>query len=117
MSIQKSAKGITLCVKKIMASGANSEGKAPKILLVTPPKFNSLNELMSMIFGNNMPNCTELAKYYGLIASTFGTEFLDITPIIEASKLDGIHLDQAGNAALAEILYEKILNIFRIPSI
>lgn len=87
------------------------EGEKMKILLISPIeitedrltfKDNDVTDAQSIA------NSRELGKHMAIVAQQLGVEFLDAAQYIKPSKVDGVHLDEAGHAKMAELVYEKV---------
>ena len=42
------------------------------------------------------------------MADQLGVEFIDAAKYIKPGKVDGVHLDEAGHAKMAELVYEMV---------
>lgn len=87
------------------------EGEKMNILLISPIeitedrltfKDNDVTDAQSIA------NSRELGKHMAIVAQQLGVEFLDAAQYIKPSKVDGVHLDEAGHAKMAELVYEKV---------
>lgn len=87
------------------------EGEKMKILLISPIeitedrltfKDNDVTDAQSIA------NSRELGKHMAIVAQQLGVEFLDAAQYIKPGKVDGVHLDEAGHAKMAELVYEKV---------
>ena len=104
------ARGITVIVEAIKKSGTGVGGSAPKILLITPPIINPVEDL-SQEFRNSHNKSRKLPGYYAKIARTHGIEFLDISKIINVSELDGVHIDVQEQFKLGNLVLKKVKKI------
>lgn len=86
-------------------------GEKMKILLISPIeitedrltfKDNDVTDAQSIA------NSRELGKHMAIVAQRLGVEFLDAAQYIKPGKVDGVHLDEAGHAKMAELVYEKV---------
>jgi lysophospholipase L1-like esterase len=106
------ARGCSRCIDAIYKSTAGRDGKAPKVLLMAPPILKNPKKLMQLAFNevnHSMINESEqFADYYEEVARIFKAEFLNVGQYVESSPIDGVHLDKAENAALANALASKI---------
>jgi lysophospholipase L1-like esterase len=106
------ARGITVIIQVIKNSQTGVGGKAPKILLVTPPIINPV-EGLSQEFRNSHNKSRKLPGYYEKIAQDYGLEFLDISKIINVSKFDGVHIDVDEQLKLGNIIIKKVKEIMK----
>jgi lysophospholipase L1-like esterase len=80
-------------VKTILQSGFGPGGKNPKVLLMCPPPLGKVS-LFAELFTDGVKNSLELAKYYRKIARLYGCDFINVSEIISASDIDGIHYEE-----------------------
>ena len=99
-------------VKTILSRVSKISSKAPQLLIVAPPPINE-----------DTPNCTdnnkyvgasmkvkELGKIYEQIANRYHCTFLSANEL--ETGIDGVHLTKESHQKLAEMLEEKIKEIF-----
>lgn len=100
-------------VRTILHSDAGLEGKAPKILLVTPVPIHSVGrgeDLDQMI--PDMENRSKaLEPYYRDIAKRYDLAYLNPEGKVEVNEVDGIHYTEKGHAQMAVLMEEKIKEI------
>ena len=53
----------------------------------------------------------QLARYYLKVAEETGVHFFNAAEFIEADPADGVHMNDAGHAVMAEKIYEQVKNI------
>jgi lysophospholipase L1-like esterase len=101
------ARGIEILAKIILNSDTGPQGKAPKILVVAPPRLAKLTEYAEMFAGGNEKS-RDLAKYYSQITDELDLSLFDANQAVVSSNIDGIHweADQHTNfaRALAKII-------------
>ena len=56
----------------------------------------------------SIANSRALGKCLAIVAQQLGVDFIDAAQYIKPSKVDGVHLDEAGHAKMAELVYEKL---------
>ncbi len=87
-----------------------------KILIISPPAFSApfSESYFAEFFGNDemTARSKELSKWYELAAEQFRCYFLDATNNVSAGSADHLHLDPAGHAAMAELVKDKVTEIF-----
>jgi len=116
-SIKTAARGCANCIMQILKSTAGPDGGTPKVLLFTPPKFQRPADYMDLAFEEQVLDSAAISQAYTKVAKAFNLAFLDIASdnkdnlAILATAYDGIHLDEAGNSQLADLLYEKVLTM------
>lgn len=88
-----------------------------KILIVSPP---ALSEPFSESYFEPffcgavaVKKAKELANWYELVAEQYGCYFLNATEKISAGSVDHLHLDAEGHKAMAELMRDKINEIFK----
>ncbi|CAH0536574.1 SGNH/GDSL hydrolase family protein [Vibrio marisflavi] len=110
-SANEISQGVASLVRKTLSSGTGPSGKAPKVLLLSPPHIGRTEHFMDTIFDGQKQVSLELAKHYQVVAEFYQVDFLDTANFIEAAKGEGIHLDEEANLALAKILADKVQSI------
>ena len=88
-----------------------------KILITSPP---ALSEPFSESYFEPffcgavaVKKVKELANWYELVAEQYGCYFLNATEKISAGSVDHLHLDAEGHKAMAELMRDKINEIFK----
>lgn len=100
-------------MKTILKSDAGIDFKPPEILLVTPVPIRSVNnpELDQMLAGAEEKS-RMLARYYEEIAEKYQIHYLNPDGQVEVNDTDGIHYTEKGHGQMADIIEEKIREIF-----
>jgi lysophospholipase L1-like esterase len=101
------SEGVAMLVSTILQSGAGINGKAPQILLVSPPFITPAPSKSDLFFGAEEKS-KHLAFHVQQVANNTASYFLDAAKHCTVSAIDGIHLDEAGHLALAQAIAEKI---------
>ena len=87
-----------------------------KILIVSPPALSEpfAESYFAAFFDKKsvVANSIELAKWYELVADQHDCYFLNATKTISAGSAEHLHLDPEGHAKMAELVRDKILDIF-----
>ncbi len=82
-------------------------GEKMKILLISPIEVTEawlvLNEDRQII-----DDSRRLGKYLKVVAEELGVAFMDASQYIKPCDVDGVHMDEAGHAHMAELVYEKV---------
>lgn len=103
------ARGCASCITAIQNSTAVNLGHAPQILLLAPPPIRQLHGLMQLMWEDQSLESQKLALHYKQIADAFGVDFFDTGQVIEASAIDGVHLDENAHRTLGQ----RIANIIK----
>lgn len=95
-----------------MALAPEMAGRHPhlKILLVAPPPVQELGPLAAEFLGAADKGAA-LAAALSNYAAARGLGFLDAGKVLETSKIDGIHFEPAGHAALAKAIAETLTTL------
>jgi lysophospholipase L1-like esterase len=85
----------TRLITAVRSGLAGPDGGAPKIVLIAPPPFGSLNPYLALFYTGGEATSRGLAEGYRVIADWFDCTFLDAGQVATASSVDGIHLEPA----------------------
>jgi len=88
-------------IRAVKASLCGPDEGQPKIMLVSPPLLGVLNPELALFYGGGEQVSHQLAHAYRVIAQSFDCTFLDAAKVVEASKIDGVHLDPPEQRKLA----------------
>jgi lysophospholipase L1-like esterase len=106
------ASGAGVLADIVLKSDAGYEGKAPKVLLISPALVGgNINQtwLAEMFRHERSVNTSkDFAKFYKQFADEHGCYFLDAAAIVNPSPIDAIHLAAGEHRKLGETLAEKI---------
>ena len=83
----------------------------PEILLVAPQPLGPLAPFMKTFFEGRAAVSRQLAREYEKIARMTGCHFLDASKYVKSSRVDGVHLDAAGQKKLASGVKKSVLSI------
>lgn len=98
-------------VDMVQKSSFGPGNTAPKVLLVSPiwaepsPSYPHLFDEAAAV------KSRQFAPVFQAFAEIFGCAFFDAASVASPDPLDGIHLDPKGHAALANALYQKVLEL------
>ena len=109
---QDIARGAGQLVQMVQSSTSGPGGKAPRVLLISPPPFASLTGFAEM-FQQGTEKSFQLSRHYREIASTLGCEFFESGNVIASSPIDGIHWEKSEHAKLGKALAEVIRSLFK----
>lgn len=99
---------IILTVQKSIAGPSLG---VPEILLIAPQPLGALSPFMNAFFGGRAAVSRQLAREYKEMAQLAGCHFLDASKFVKSSKIDGVHLDTAGQRKLALGIKKSVLSI------
>lgn len=85
----------------------NAGEPTPRILVISPPPMHDGNNWAAG-FTVGRQKSIELAEVYRQVAKEEGCVFFEAATVCEASPIDGLHMDEAGHAALAQAIADKI---------
>jgi lysophospholipase L1-like esterase len=94
----------------IKGSSTSSEGKSPKILVISPPPLGKLSEFGEFLSGGTEKS-QKLANYYQRISKQLECEYFDAGKVIKSSEIDGVHFEEAEHAKLGRALADKVKTI------
>ncbi len=100
--------GCLALVWAIERSQAGPAGRAPKVLLIAPPPLGTVSGMMGLFYKGGEKTSRALAKAYKTAADSAGCLFLDSSKCVNASRVDGVHLDPEAHRILA-LEIKKIL--------
>jgi lysophospholipase L1-like esterase len=86
-------------VQTIAGSEAGRDGRAPAILLISPPPIREIGWLAEMFEGGEAKS-QRLAKLFAEIATHGGIGFLDAGALVATDPNEGIHLDAKAHEKL-----------------
>jgi len=86
----------------------------PEILLIAPPRIIEPKVVISGKFKGAENRCIGLASELKQVANELSTFYFDSGSVIEASSVDGIHLDKSQHRTLGEAVGNAVLtfNLF-----
>jgi len=106
------ARGAGALVQIVQHSMAGIDGGAPRVLLVCPPPFASLEgKPQAESFAGAEEKSRRLAGHYRQIAAELGCDFLDAGEVIVSSAVDGFHLDASEHLKLGRKIAEIVREI------
>jgi lysophospholipase L1-like esterase len=108
-SSEQIAGGVGSLVDICQQSTSGSGRKPPKVLLLTPPPLAPIaGTPFEEMFAGGEEKSRQLSRWYARIAAEKGVAGLDLGPVIQSSRTDGIHLDAPEHAKLARAVAAKI---------
>ncbi|WP_305986700.1 SGNH/GDSL hydrolase family protein [Roseibium sp. MMSF_3544] len=110
-----SAEAIGLAMGRVLFEAKRAtddvEGRAPKVLLMSPPP---LGDFSGLEYGGLYSNehggvqSKRLAGVYAQLAEQYGTAFFDAATVISAGALDAVHFEAAPQADLARAIAAEV---------
>lgn len=92
-------------------SSFGRDGKAPRVLLVAPPRIE-YNEVFQDLFDQQaVEKAKNFSAEFRRVAEQYGCDFLDASEVTVPCIEDGVHLDAVGHEALAIAMYKKVQSI------
>ena len=110
------AHGAARLIERIRGGGYGPGGSSPEILLAAPIRRHPDMEKrwLGEEFGPGaLAKDAQLGLYLEQTARKCGVHFLNAGAFVTADPADGIHMNEAGHALLAEKMAEKVLEILK----
>lgn len=86
---------------------------APKILLMAPPVLGEINiNWAKTMFADGPARSRELSGHLSDLAALQCIDFLNLADVTATDGIDGIHLTEENNLAIANAVEQKVRNIF-----
>ncbi|MEW5976999.1 MAG: SGNH/GDSL hydrolase family protein [Acidobacteriota bacterium] len=104
------ARGAGQLVELVLKSDTGPNGKAPRVLLISPAPLAKLTELAEMFEGAEEKSF-KLGRHYREIATQLGCPFLDAGEIVKSSDRDGIHLEAEAHEKLGKAIASRVTEI------
>ena len=106
------AAGAGRLVDMVQRSSFGPGKTAPKVLLISPIRIFPSDYMPYLFREEQAEKSKGFPKAFKAIAEQYGCYFLDAAQYAMPDPADGVHLDAAGHAALAQGIYEKVKEIF-----
>ena len=97
-------------VKTILNRKSQISNQCPKLLIITPVEVNENAERAKEIYKGAEEKSKKLNAIYQAIAEKYGCAFLSNESL--ETGIDGVHLTKESHQKLAEILVERIKEVF-----
>jgi lysophospholipase L1-like esterase len=94
----------------VQKSETGPGGRAPQVLLLAPPPIGALSGYAEM-FEGAAAKSKRFAEHYQRVAQEAGCQFLDTSPIIVSSDIDGIHFELSQHQKLGQALAAVVKRI------
>lgn len=99
-----SAQGIAALVAAIRSAPIEPGMPVPQILVVAPPAIRTPAGSIAPKFEGGDVKCVGLPAAYAQVCEQLGCSFFDAGEVVQASAIDGVHLDAEQHAALGAAL-------------
>jgi lysophospholipase L1-like esterase len=108
------AAGAAQLAKMILASDAGPRAKAPKVLLVAPPRMGHMPHLPDVYekLTGAQEKSGRFPACYEAVAQALGCAYLNCQEFASPSPTDGIHLEAADHAKLGKAMAEAVKRMF-----
>jgi lysophospholipase L1-like esterase len=106
------AQGAASLAGMALRSGCGPGGRAPAVLLISPPATAVLTEMAEMFDGAGAKS-RGFPAHYRRFAEQEGCAFLDAGEVIASSGIDGIHLEAAEHRKLGEAVAVRVREVLR----
>jgi lysophospholipase L1-like esterase len=93
-------------VRVVQRSELGPGRSAPQVLVICPPPFGSDDPELGFI--QAAAKTEQLAARFAEMCAELGCELLNLDGVVAYSDLDGHHLDEAGHAALAQAVEDRL---------
>lgn len=97
-----SAQGMAKLITIVRQAPIEPEMPIPEIMIIAPPVITEPKGSIAMKFNGSKKRCKGLSHELEQIAKTHSTRFFDSSRVIQASSVDGIHLDEKEHQILGQ---------------
>lgn len=105
-----SAQGTAKLVNQIRQAPIEPDMPVPEILIIAPPRIIQPKGDMANKFKDAEKRCVGLPTALKEVANTLSTLYFDANAVIEASLVDGIHLDESQHRTLGEAIAQTVID-------
>lgn len=105
------AAALAKLIEVIQTVGRNAADQPPWVLLISPPLVDEQVLKPHTQFVGAGEKSRQLAPAFKALAAKMGCEFLDLAPVVQPGKSDGVHLDPDAHQVVAEILEKRVRNL------
>ena len=115
ISMEKMGLGLQELIQIVQSTlyGADSRS-APPVLVISPPplQHEGFEDISGQrVFSGALEKSRRLEGCYRSVAESTGCYLLGLTNRVSFSEQDGLHFDEGGHRALAQVIFEKLLEI------
>lgn len=101
------ARSIEILIKLVLHSETGPDGKAPRLLVVVPPKLAKLDYFAEM-FAGGIEKSQNLVTYFKKVTDELNIPLLDANQFVVTSDIDGVHWEAAEHTKFARALAKMI---------
>jgi lysophospholipase L1-like esterase len=103
------AAGAGALVDIALTSGAGPGGRAPRTLLVAPPRLGPATDRSELWgYGEARATSEQLPRLYATLAALKGVEFLDAAALVGGDPADGVHLGPTDHGILGRAIAQAV---------
>jgi lysophospholipase L1-like esterase len=106
------ALGVGVLIDIIKKSGAGRDGKAPKVLLLSPPPLGEKAESSDMFEGGREKSL-RFPEHFRNITKLYNCPVFDTGTVIKSSDIDGIHWEKEEHRKLGEAVAKVVKRILK----
>ena len=110
-SVEKITDGMRQLIQCVKNSDKAHNEKSPFVLLLSPIPFNNSATLFPELDESSIDKSILLTESYKKLSKEMQCHFLNPSEYVKASQNDGLHLDEAEHATLANEIYNSILKM------
>ena len=103
-----SAQGVAVLVSEIRSAPIEPGMPVPPVLVVAPPALREPKGAIAPKFAGGDRRCVGMAEALRDVAAALGCPFFDAGSVVQASGVDGVHLDAAAHLALGDALADVV---------
>lgn len=103
-----SAQGTAKLINIIRQAPIEPSMPIPEIMVIAPPKIMMPKGVIANKFNGAEKRCIGLAKELRLISQELSTYFFNANDVTDASRVDGIHLDEDQHTVLGKAIAHAI---------
>ncbi|MCA0176103.1 MAG: SGNH/GDSL hydrolase family protein [Proteobacteria bacterium] len=98
------AQGVAALVRAIRTAPIEPTMPVPPVLVIAPPPITQPAGPIAPKFAGGAAKSQGLAAAYAEVCAELGCAYFDAGAVVQASALDGVHLDAAAHVALGQAL-------------
>jgi lysophospholipase L1-like esterase len=106
-----SAQGTAKLINIIRQAPIEPEMPVPEIMVIAPPKIIKPKGTVANKFNGAENRCFNLANELAIISKENSVHYFDAGSVIEASVVDGIHLDENQHQILGEAIANSVSDV------
>jgi lysophospholipase L1-like esterase len=103
------SRGAALLIKTLREAPIEPGMPVPPILLIAPPPITVPAGTIAPKFAGGAEKCAGIADAYAALAQEMGVAFFNAGSVVQASPIDGVHLEAASHVTLGKALVAPTL--------